>query len=180
VKTYFCSPATVCHQAACDSVNKWTTGAPCAPWPLALLPHDVPPWGPPVTRSVAPGLCIFVTAGFARLRQRAVASACASVNKWMTGATCASWPLVILPHDVSLRAPPVARSVAPGLWIFSISKCQSQFARNPAHLVGQFYPPSVKIDNGRFYVPPKHFHPPSKNITYPYLYTVPRFTQLSL
>jgi len=43
---------------ACASMSKWTTGAACAPWPLALLPPGVPSWAPPVARSVAPGLCI--------------------------------------------------------------------------------------------------------------------------
>ena len=53
------SPATVRHQAACASVSKRTMEAACAPWPLAFLPQGVPLRGPPVARSVVPGLCIF-------------------------------------------------------------------------------------------------------------------------
>ena len=40
-------------------VRNRTTGAACALWPLALLPHGVLLQGPPLARSVAPGRCIF-------------------------------------------------------------------------------------------------------------------------
>jgi len=92
------SPVTVRHQAACASVSKRTMEAACAPWPLAFLPQGVPLRGPPVARSVVPGLCIFVTAGFARLRRRAVvseSSACASMSTRTTGAACAPWSLAL-------------------------------------------------------------------------------------
>ena len=50
--------------------NQTTTGAAYAPRPLALLPRAAPPQGPPLARSVAPGRCIFLLAGVARLRRR--------------------------------------------------------------------------------------------------------------
>jgi len=63
VETWFRSPMTVRYRAACANVRKRTTGAACAPRPLAplaLLPHGAPLQGPPVARSVAPGRCLFV------------------------------------------------------------------------------------------------------------------------
>ena len=51
VETWVYSFTAARHQAACASASKQTTGAACAPWPLALLPHDVTPQTPPVARS---------------------------------------------------------------------------------------------------------------------------------
>jgi len=70
-------------------------------------------------------------AGFARLRRRAIASACASMSKRTTGAACAPWPLALLPHGVLPRGPPVTRSVVPGLWIFAISNSGQLLAKRP-------------------------------------------------
>jgi len=56
VETWFCSPAPVRHRAVCASVRNRTTGAACAPRPLALIPHGTPPHGPPVARSFEPRL----------------------------------------------------------------------------------------------------------------------------
>jgi len=64
VRLWVCDGAL---SAACASVSKRTTGAACAPWPLALLPRGVPPWAPPVARSVAPGLCIFTISNSGQL-----------------------------------------------------------------------------------------------------------------
>ena len=86
-----------------------------------LLHHGAPPHGPPVARSVTPCCCIFVEAGFARLRRCAFAPAYATVSKRMTGATCAPWPLALLHNRVPPQGPPLARSVAPGRCIFAIS-----------------------------------------------------------
>jgi len=61
----FCAVAS-----ACASVSKWTTLAACAPWPLALLPHGVPPRAPPVACSLAPGLCIFSISNSGQLLAR--------------------------------------------------------------------------------------------------------------
>jgi len=102
------------HRAVCANVHNRTTGAACATRPLALLPHGALPHGPTVARSVAPGRCIFVVTGFARLPRRTVAPVCASVRKQMTGADCAPLPLAILPHGVPPQGPPLIRSVAPG------------------------------------------------------------------
>jgi len=101
------------HRAVCANVRNQTTGAACGTRPLALLPHGAPQYGPPVAHSVAPGRCNFVVAGFARLPRCTVAPVFASVCKQMTGAACALWPLVILPHGVPPQGPPLARSVAP-------------------------------------------------------------------
>ena len=82
VETWVSSPAPVHHQAVCASVRNQTTGAACAPQPLALLsrPHGAPPQGPPLARSVAPGRCIFVVACCACLRRRTIAPVCANVR----------------------------------------------------------------------------------------------------
>jgi hypothetical protein len=42
-ETWFCSPATVRHRASSASVRNQTTGAACAPRPLALLPQETAP-----------------------------------------------------------------------------------------------------------------------------------------
>jgi len=59
--------ATVRHRAASANVSKRTNRTTCAPWPLALLPLGVPPQGPPLARSVAPGRCIFAISNFGQL-----------------------------------------------------------------------------------------------------------------
>jgi len=97
VETWFCSPAVVRHRAACANVRNRTTGAACAPRPLALLPHGSQPHGPTVARSVAQGRCIFVVACFACLRRRTVAPVCANVRNQTTEAACAPRPLALEP-----------------------------------------------------------------------------------
>jgi len=95
-------------------------GTACAPRPLVLLPRGALLYGPPAARSVAAGRCIFVIAGFARLRQRAFGPSGASVRKQMTGAARAPWPLALLPHGAPPRGSSLARSVAPCRCMFAI------------------------------------------------------------
>jgi len=85
--------------AVCANVRNRTTGAP---QPIVLLPHGASLHVPHVACSVTPGRCIFIVAGFARLRRRTVAPVCASVRKRMTGASCGPWSLVLLPYGVPL------------------------------------------------------------------------------
>ena len=110
-ETWFCWPRTVCHRASSANVRNQTTGAACAPQPLALLPRGAPLHGPPAARSVAPGHCIFVIAGFAHLWQRSAATSGASVRKQTTGAARAPRTLALLPHGTSPQGPALARSV---------------------------------------------------------------------
>ena len=62
----------------------------------------------------------------ATVRHRA---ASASVRKRTTGATCAQWPLTLLPHGPPPQGPPLDRSVASGRCIFAISNVRQLLAK---------------------------------------------------
>jgi len=115
------------HRAVCANVRNQTTGAACAPRPLTLLLHGAPPQGPPLAAASR----LFVASSMWRiLRAYDGAPLHLSVQLFAIGQR---EPPVLHGHwrscRVPLKGPPLARSVAPGRCIFTISNLGQLLAK---------------------------------------------------